>query len=155
MEKRTAAEMMQAVNRYYWSRHGSGYALVTEITASMNEIDPSLGNKWRDRRRIDALVAVGGTLTAIEIKVSRQDFLRETDEKRAPWRALTHRFLYVAPAGIIKPEEVPKGCGLLEVPDRALYAVQVVRPRLNKEPAPLPFAVVQRLMYKANERSSG
>ena len=56
---------------------------------------------------------------AYEIKVSRADFLKElkTPEKRAWAIEISHQFYFVAPAGIIKLEEIPAGCGLLEVID--------------------------------------
>lgn len=74
------------------------------------------------RRRIDILlinhkkssVKIPRERIALEIKVSRSDFLSETDEKRAPWRRFADKFAYVAPEGMIKPSELPEGCGLLE-----------------------------------------
>lgn len=52
---------------------------------------------------------------AYEIKVSRTDFLRELNqpEKREWAEEVAHEFYFVVPAGIVKPEEVPEGCGLL------------------------------------------
>lgn len=46
-------------------------------------------------RRIDALMLDGGgARTAIEVKISRADFARESDAKRDPWRRVTNRFVY-------------------------------------------------------------
>ena len=54
-------------------------------------------------RRIDGLMFDGGaTRTAIEVKISRADFLRESEEKRRPWRKITHRFVYATPVGLLK-----------------------------------------------------
>lgn len=75
------------------------------------------------RRRIDMLLVshknssstkIKRERIALEIKVSRSDFLSETDEKRAPWRRFADKFAYVAPEGLIKPSELPEGCGLME-----------------------------------------
>lgn len=70
-------------------------------------------------RRIDALmVALGASddgttqLTAVECKISRADFKRDTEEKRRAWFAVTNRFVYLVPEGLITPEETPDGCGL-------------------------------------------
>lgn len=54
---------------------------------------------------------------AYEVKVSRADWLRELDkpEKRAWGMEISNEFWFVAPSGVIKPEEVPTGCGLLQV----------------------------------------
>lgn len=50
-----------------------------------------------------------------EVKVSRSDFLADLakPEKRAGYAAVAEVFYYVAPAGIIEPEEVPQDCGLV------------------------------------------
>lgn len=75
------------------------------------------------RRRIDVLlishknsssVKIKRERIALEIKVSRSDFLAETDEKRAPWRRFADKFAYVAPEGLIRVDELPEGCGLME-----------------------------------------
>lgn len=51
-----------------------------------------------------------------EIKVSRADFLSDLKkpEKRAGYARFSDSVIYVAPGGMIKPEEIPDGCGLLE-----------------------------------------
>jgi len=75
-----------------------------------------------DSRRIDVLLMrtsstkpVPFERIAIEIKVSRGDFKRDTPEKRKPWMAVAHRFAYATPPGLIAKDEVPEGCGLIEV----------------------------------------
>ena len=52
-----------------------------------------------------------------EIKVSGQDFLNELKQplKRRGALLLSNQFYFIAPVGIIKPEEVPIECGLIEV----------------------------------------
>jgi hypothetical protein len=53
---------------------------------------------------------------AIEIKCSRSDYLSDVrnPEKQAPWRRLANWHAFAAPAGLIRPDEVPQGSGLLE-----------------------------------------
>lgn len=46
-----------------------------------------------------------------EIKVSRQDF--ERDEKWPGYKDLCHKFSFVCPWGLIKPEELPEDVGLI------------------------------------------
>lgn len=99
-------------------------------------------------RRIDLLLirnSQGGKVPyeriAIEIKVSRSDFLRETPEKRGCWQRVAHRFAYAAPPGLIAPEDVPDGCGLLDVdctgrPYRRV-SWRVRAPRNGHEPEPM------------------
>lgn len=50
-------------------------------------------------------------ITGYEIKVSRQDFLR--DEKWPAYKALCHRFSFVCPKGLIEPSEIPEDVGLI------------------------------------------
>lgn len=113
------------------------------------------------RRRIDALVLASGGITAVEIKVSRADFKRETEEKRRAWRAITNRFVYAAPIGLLRPDEIPAGCGLWEFdisasgPYRSQHGLSVkVKARVNKQPDPLPAQILTALAYRVskNER---
>lgn len=99
-------------------------------------------------RRIDGLMLDGGgTRTAIEVKISRADFLRETDEKRRPWQRITHRFVYATPVGLILPDEVPDGCGLWEIyPDGAVAVRR--KARGNRNPEPIPHQVLVALAYR-------
>lgn len=104
----------------------------------------------KSTRRIDALMFRTLERTAIEIKVSRADFARDTWQKRRPWVRVTHRFIYAVPKGLINPaSETPYGCGLWEIDDSG--AVTVARKaQMNKTPEPLPQQVVQALAYRAS-----
>lgn len=70
-------------------------------------LDVLLIRNWRSGQRYDRL--------AIEIKVSRSDFANETDLKREPAEAVANRCAYAAPAGLLRPEEMPPGWGLLAI----------------------------------------
>lgn len=63
---------------------------------------------WAMRRRWSGLHTL-----AVEIKVSRADFLR--DQKWQLYAAHVAQFYFCAPAGMIKPTELQPGVGLLEV----------------------------------------
>ena len=54
---------------------------------------------------------------AFEVKVSRSDFKREIAEpiKRRPALLNSNKFYFAAPLGLIKPDEVPTECGLVEL----------------------------------------
>ncbi|WP_032376704.1 hypothetical protein [Rhodococcoides fascians] len=120
-------------------------------------------------RRIDALMFDGNsTRTALEVKVSRADFKRETEAKRRPWELITNRFVYVTPAGLIQPDEVPAHCGLWWVDDSALEArwtgsehirvptVSVVKKaKTNKTPDPIPHQVIVAMAYRLGRQVSG
>jgi len=102
------------------------------------------GHKYN--RRIDALMFQSLIRTAIEIKVTKADFNRDTYWKRRAWQQVTHRFVYVVPAEL--DVMAPHGCGLWKVDERGAITV-VKKAILNKSPEPLPQTVVQRLAYRA------
>lgn len=54
---------------------------------------------------------------AYEIKVSRSDFRNEIrrPEKRASGVALSHQFFFATPPGLVRRDELPPECGLVEV----------------------------------------
>lgn len=99
-------------------------------------------------RRIDFLLMRIGRRSkprheriALEVKVTRADFKRDTAEKRAAWFSVADRFAYVTPKGLIKREELPEGCGLMEYDPNAIFGSDrlkwtVVAP---KKGTPTPF----------------
>jgi hypothetical protein len=104
-------------------------------------------NKVKLVRRIDALMFTGKTRTAIEIKISRADFFRDTPEKRAIWQVHTHRFIYLTPKGLVKPEEVPVGCGLWEYEADEIVATK--KATVVKEPTDLPPSMAKYFAWRA------
>lgn len=129
-----------------------------------DEIADSVPDDWTmstsvPQRRIDALILASTGITAIEIKVSRADFKRDTEEKRRAWRAVTNRFVYLVPKGLVTPAEVAPGCGLWEFDPAASgpYSYQhgisaKKKATVNKEPAPLPFQVTRALAYRVSNQ---
>ncbi|MBT2587970.1 hypothetical protein [Arthrobacter sp. ISL-95] len=99
-------------------------------------------------RRIDALMRETAGYTAIEIKVTRADFKRDTHEKRRAWQAHTRRFIYATPAGLINPSEVPPGCGLWEFDGSRLTIAK--KASINKEPLALPRSVFDTMLYRVS-----
>lgn len=74
--------------------------------------------------------------TAFEIKVSRGDFLRElrNPDKRRLALHLSNYFVFTAPAGLIKPEELPPDCGLMEATrDGEKVRLRMVRQPIHRE----------------------
>lgn len=102
------------------------------------------GHKYE--RRIDALMFQSLERTAIEIKVTRADFMRDTYWKRRAWQQVTHRFVYVVPIDLAVA--APHGCGLWRVDHQGRITVDK-KAIVSKTPEPLPQTVVQRLAYRA------
>lgn len=121
----TAADMQAAI----YSKYVSRAAVLFEISSDARDDTRTLGDgtviPWKRARRIDVLTVQTARkrglgpldLMAIEIKVSRADFLADIRQpaKQAPWREIAHRHAYAAPEGLISPGEVPDGSGLLTV----------------------------------------
>lgn len=133
-------------------RHHSAAAIVPELTIEDHDLPDSDdvhsprpdGHKYT--RRIDALMFESLVRTAIEIKVTRADFMRDTYWKRRAWQKVTHRFVYAVPHGL--DVIAPHGCGLWTVDGRGQITV-VKKAIVSKVPDPLPQTVVQRLAYRA------
>lgn len=80
-----------------------------------------LGSGYSDiaQRRIDLFMISaekGNYTTAFEIKVSRADFLKDIKNnlKQRGARLYSSNFYYVAPKGMLKPDEIPMWAGLIE-----------------------------------------
>jgi hypothetical protein len=149
-EPLTATDVLAAIRR-----HHARAAVVPELTIRDGDAidtytreDPTV-----TQRRIDALMFLSLERTAIEIKVTVPDFLRETAAKRSAWRRVTHRFVYVAPAGLLTGQQIPYGCGLWEVEPSGRLTV-TRKAQINRHPEPLPLHVVQNLAYRACGPSS-
>lgn len=99
------------------------------------------------RRRIDALIFETKHRTAVEIKISRADFFRDTEAKRSAWMKHTHRFAYLVPKGLVKPEEVPDGCGLWEYENGVIAITK--RAKINKGAEEFPAAMTKYFAWRA------
>lgn len=78
---------------------------------TVRSIDVLLQRNWSSGRH-------GLERLAVEVKISRGDFLRDTDAKRAPWQQLAHRFAYCTPVGLLTSEDIPDGCWLIEISEQ-------------------------------------
>jgi len=99
------------------------WIFLTECPIRTGYGDGKWAGKGRDAlRRIDAWAlscfpSKRHEIVAYEVKVTRSDFRNEIKipRKRLPALRWSNRFYFVAPKGIIPPEEVPMECGLIEV----------------------------------------
>lgn len=105
-------EILNALMNYYNGTQGHTSVIFPELR---------LGSGYSDiaQRRIDLFVISsekGNYTTAFEIKVSRQDFLKDIKDplKQRGARLYSSNFFYVAPQGMIKIDEVPVWAGLKE-----------------------------------------
>lgn len=98
-------------------------------------------------RRIDFLMFDGPEITAVEMKISKADFRRDTDAKRRAWKAVTNRFVYLTPEGLLTPEDIPEGCGLWEYQSGRIVVVK--KAKKNTEPEPFPPSMIKYFAWRA------
>ncbi len=96
--------------------------------------------------------------TAFEVKVSRSDFLSELKkpEKRRLALHFSHEYYFVAPQGLIKPEELPTECGLMEArqeDDRIV--IRQKRASLHRDTARPSWRFVASIARSTNKTALG
>ena len=76
-----------------------------------------LSNRFIDLLTVEMWASRGGERVAYEIKTSRGDFLSEMKDHKKTDNMLdmAHKAYFVFPKGLVKPEEVPLGCGFIEI----------------------------------------
>lgn len=121
----TVREIIAALRRAY---PPSEWALFEELRCSVGfgvyakrPGDPNPKEQRIDAWAMNTWEARGLRTVAFEIKCARSDWLRELKqpEKRAAAMARSGRFYFVAPKGIIRRDEVPEDCGLIEIQGEA------------------------------------
>jgi hypothetical protein len=115
----THAQLVRAAET--WLRKQGCRIVLSEQTADSGEVPDAIG--WRaDCHSI-----------VIECKVSRADFISDHYKRarRRSGQAMGCERFYLAPAGLIKAEEVPDGWGLLGVHKKEVEVL--VRPRTNSQ----------------------
>lgn len=75
-----------------------------------------------------------------EIKVTRADFMRDSEEKQKHALKYSDRFFYVAPKGLIKADEIPSWAGLQEW-DGKYFTVAKRAPKREKSEPDWPMIV--------------
>lgn len=117
----TEDQVLAALYRHLANPNSGRWAPIAQV--STHDEDGELGDAAL-LRRIDMLAArrdrrtgTGLETLAIEVKVTRQDFLADLANplKQAVWRQTATRHAYAAPPGVIRDGEIPEGSGWLEV----------------------------------------
>lgn len=109
-----------------WLRTTKKCAVVaTELTTSANECPDAIG--WSSHASF-----------VVECKVSRADFRADQNKlfRAYPEQGMGERRYYMTPPGLVSPEELPAGWGLLEVRDRIVRVVRESQRPEGMWPAP-------------------
>lgn len=147
MGKVKTADVRAALDARYhdeaWMRHqrAPGDVLLHEVPSEEGRsADAVLVRCWKSR---------GYELHGFEIKVSRSDWLRElkAPEKAEPIARYMNRWFIVAPAGVVKADELPSTWGLMQY--RADGKLVVAHPAPKLSPAPVDRAFLAILVRRA------
>lgn len=142
-------EIVKALYRYYQPR---GYLCLDELkpgtgTAGgyMGGIDFWCMHQWPSERY---------ARIAIEIKVSRSDYLREARQKQKQGSALRHSNLlyFIAPHGIISPWELRQDAGLLEATEDG--GIREIKPAPWRDSPPPSLAFLAAVMRRMDRLRS-
>jgi hypothetical protein len=111
-EPMTHAQLVEKAVR--WLRHYRCGVVLSEQACASGEMPDAIG--WK-RASHSVLV---------ECKVTRPDFLADRSKpfRLRPEQGVGSERFYLTPAGLVKPEEIPAGWGLLEVRGRGVDMVR-------------------------------
>ncbi len=142
--KITSCDIVKRLHERYDSPR---YSAFTELRNS---------NTTNSRRTIDFFAIGNWSKTvdsvAVEVKISRSDFQRELDDpsKRELWEKEAMECWFAIPAGLIKPEEIPEGWGLLEVCGEGLRSKRKAPQRRVEQSK----AVMRSMIRRASEEEA-
>lgn len=90
---------------------------------------------------------------AFEVKVSRGDFLSEIKDpsKRASAMLVSNQFFFVCPLGLVKKEEIPEDCGLIEIKPTGGRKFTVKAP--HREISDPPMRFISSLLRAASRKA--
>lgn len=112
-----SSQILDAIAEQYCHRFSRGrYLFLRELRVGTGH-----ENSQRiDGFLMDAFPSGGMYRVAYEVKISRADFARELrnpNKRRAAMR-YSNYFYFATPVGLLKPEEIPHECGLVEISPR-------------------------------------
>lgn len=118
----------------------------------IREAAPPGSERRADLIRIGLWQSRGAGIDVHELKVSRSDWARELDDKAKAeaWWPYCHRFWIVTPVGLVDPNELPEGWGLM-VPGRGRRFTKVVKAS-TKQPKVTVQLLVELIRRADNAR---
>ena len=170
----TADDIKKAVHYYYSCHHSfakdewivlfEAYISTGEFSTLKNKpftVDPLEYSRSIDVLTINMRPFKQYRIIAHEIKTSRNDFLHELKhpEKRELALKYSNQFFFVTPPHLVKPSEIPTGCGLMEVTEAQFFETKYltlarIKNSAISPAAPLPMSLMVHLLSKAY-RSKG
>lgn len=113
----TAESVLERVQRQRHSE-GQGWMFFRELRVSSGFARSGIAEQRLDAFALHEWPSQQNCRVVYEVKTARSDFLNEIKKKPYKRRiglALSNLFYFVAPRGIIRPEEIPPECGFIEL----------------------------------------
>lgn len=141
----------KATERILWllrhrhtGRRKEEWALFTELRNAVG-FGPA---RYLDLLALGTWKSSGYRAVAYEVKVSRADFARElaNPEKRAFAESIAEECYFATPAGLVRPDEVPEGWGLIVAQANGL---KVMKRPTQRTPRPWPREFVCAIARRA------
>lgn len=141
----------KATDRILWllrhrhtGRRKEEWALFTELRSAVG-FGPA---RYLDLLALGTWKSSGYRAIAYEVKVSRADFAKElaNPEKRAFAESIAEECYFATPAGLLRPDEVPEGWGLIVAQANGL---KVVKRPTQRAPRPWPREFVCAMARRA------
>lgn len=147
MTEWTEAKVLALLEARYPGTQGQ-WAFFTHLRGHTGHAHPGR-ESYMDAFAINCWPSKNYVRHALEVKVSRSDFLREMRDpgKRQRAMELANEFWFVAPSGVIKKGECPEGCGWLELTKGGF---RVRRSAKFREVDDLPMTFVASLLRHAS-----
>jgi hypothetical protein len=154
----TAADIIKALKHHY--SDSRQFAVFDELRVGTGgrkynyrqmKYEPNNPEQRIDLWVINCYLSKNFEKTAFEVKVSRSDFLAEikSPSKRRQALELSNYFYFAAPKGLIKPDEIPEECGLVELRESGLFKWTKKAPyRETEEPTWAFVAALSRRIQK-------
>jgi hypothetical protein len=134
VEKLTASDIIEALKKRHPPREWAFFPELRVGTGYQTKRLAKLG--INPEQRLDAFAlnlypSKEHMRIVYEIKVSRSDFQHEIKNpmKRKQGLELSNEFYFVTPVGLVRPEEIPEECGLIEVHDNLTSRIKVRAPK--------------------------
>lgn len=121
--------------------------------AELQESTGAMGGRAFDAWAMNVWPSKEYVSVGYEIKVSRGDFRREIDDpsKRRPLEAVSNECYFAAPAGLLRPDEIPEGWGLIEATNGDEPRLRIKKNAMQRKIDPLPPRFIAALARRCSD----
>ena len=129
----STADILDALNEKYWRMSTSGYTGAPRWIYFESIRNYGFASRIVDFWAMACWHSEKYLRVSYEIKATRADFLRELKDptKREFAMEISNEFYFIAPPNTIKEDELPDGCGLIELSEKGKL-VTIVKAPLRK-----------------------